>query len=82
MKKNFWNSVWSGNHSYVSKNNTKELPWETYNYDKNLEEFVNQINIKEYDVLELGCGSGYDTLFLSKVAKNVTAIVPANKITV
>ena len=74
MKKIFWDSVWAGGHSYVSKNGTKELPWETYTYDKDLEEFVNQNNIEEYDVLELGCGSGNDTLFLSKKAKNVTAI--------
>ena len=74
MKENFWNSVWAGEILYNGKNNTKELPWEAYTWDKNLEELISQINTKEYNILELGCGSGYDTLFLSKISKSITAI--------
>lgn len=72
--KDFWNSVWSLEVRYSSLNNTKELPWETYTHDKNLEDLVDVLDIKDSRVLELGCGSGYDTFFLSKIAKDITAI--------
>jgi len=72
--KDFWDSAWSLEVEYSSLNNTKELPWDTYTHDKNLKDLVDVLDIKDSSVLELGCGSGYDTLFLSKIAKNVTAI--------
>ncbi len=72
--KDFWNSVWALEVKYPSPNNTKELPWEIYKHDKNLEEVIKSLNTKDFNILELGCGSGYDTSFLSKIAKSITAI--------
>lgn len=73
-KKIFWENIWSFKHDYKSKNNSKELPWETNSHDNNLEELFNFLKIKNGNVLELGCGSGNDSLWFLKNNFNVTAI--------
>jgi SAM-dependent methyltransferase len=78
-KKNAWENIWSLNHIYKSKNNSKELPWEINSYDKNLKEIFSLLEIKKGDVLELGCGSGNDSLWLAKNNFNVTAIDISSK---
>jgi SAM-dependent methyltransferase len=78
-KKNAWENIWSLNHIYKSKNNSKELPWEINSYDKNLKEIFDLLEIKKGDVLELGCGSGNDSLWLAKNNFNVTAIDISSK---
>jgi hypothetical protein len=45
-EKIFWENVWELNHTYVSKNDTKELPWEINTYDKNLKEIINLLNLE------------------------------------
>jgi SAM-dependent methyltransferase len=78
-KKQFWENIWSLNHVYKSKNNSKELPWEINSYDKNLKEIFSLLEIKKGNVLELGCGSGNDSLWLAKNNFNVTAIDISSK---
>ena len=78
-KKQSWENIWSLNHIYKSKNNSKELPWEINSYDNNLKEIFNLLEIKKGDVLELGCGSGNDSLWLAKNNFNVTAIDISSK---
>jgi SAM-dependent methyltransferase len=72
--KKFWENVWDFNYRYISKNNTKELPWDINTYDENLKEIIDLLNLKKGDILELGCGSGNDIKFLSKRGFNVTGI--------
>jgi hypothetical protein len=45
MNKKFWENIWSYNHNYISKNNTKELPWEINTYDKNLKDIINLLGL-------------------------------------
>jgi len=74
MNKETWENVWSFNHSYASKNNTKELPWEINTYDKNLKDAINLLGLKKGNILEIGCGSGNDIKFLSGKGFGVTGI--------
>lgn len=77
--KNLWEQIWHMQNKYSSFNNTSELPWEIYKHDKNLEEMISSTDISNFEILELGCGSGYDTKFLSKKGKNITAIDISSK---
>jgi SAM-dependent methyltransferase len=78
-KKQSWENIWSLNHVYKSKNNSRELPWEINSYDKNLKEILNSLEITKGDILELGCGSGNDSSWLAKNNFNVTAIDISSK---
>jgi len=53
---------------------TGDLPWDTGVVDFHLKRAVKKYNIKPCKVLELGCGTGTNSLWLSKQGCKVTAI--------
>lgn len=62
----FWEDVWSFQHFYKSKNNSKELPWDIYRHDPSLEAVLQSILVETgFKALDIGCGLGYDSKFLA-----------------
>lgn len=53
---------------------TGDLPWDTGEVDFHLKRFVSEHSIKPCRVLELGCGTGTNALWLAKQGYKVTAI--------
>jgi SAM-dependent methyltransferase len=53
---------------------TGDLPWDTGVVDFHLTRILREYNIKPCKVLELGCGSGTNALWLDKQGYKVTAI--------
>ena len=49
----------------------EELPWEIGHHDYNIEEVFEGLS---GDILELGCGSGNDAIWLAQKGFNVTAV--------
>jgi len=53
---------------------TGDLPWDTGIVDFHLKRFIREYKIKPCKVLELGCGTGTNALWLGKQGFKVTAI--------
>ncbi len=53
---------------------TGDLPWDTGNRDKHLEQFISEYSIKPCSVLELGTGTASDAVWLAQKGVNVTAV--------
>ena len=53
---------------------TGDLPWDTNRHDKNLEEIIAQHSIEPCAVLELGCGTGTNAVWLAERGFCVTAL--------
>ncbi len=53
---------------------TGDLPWDTNRHDDNLEKIVAQHSIEPCAVLELGCGTGTNALWLAERGFCVTAL--------
>lgn len=71
----FWDNVWSFEHHYKNKNNSKELPWDIYTHDPELEKVLKNISIEKNDkALDIGCGLGYDSVYLASKGLKVTGI--------
>ena len=51
-----------------------DLPWDTGEHDKNLEQAIKEESILPCPVLELGAGTGSDAVWLAKQGFKVTAI--------
>jgi 2-polyprenyl-3-methyl-5-hydroxy-6-metoxy-1,4-benzoquinol methylase len=70
----YWKNVYRGKVKFASKNNSNVIPWEIKTVDPNLKQLLDSVNLKAGELLELGCGSGYDSVYLSDHGFNVTAI--------
>ena len=53
---------------------TGDLPWDTGEFDFHLKRIIKECGIKPCKVLELGCGTGTNALWLAKKGYKVTAI--------
>ncbi len=51
-----------------------ELPWDSGEHDKNLEEVIKDYSIQPCPVLELGAGTGTDAIWLTKQGFKITAM--------
>ena len=65
----YWKNVHKMNFEGSNK-----MPWEIGEYDINLEKSLKFINLKSGSVLELGCGVGEDSIFLSNFGFEVDGI--------
>ncbi|MBI4010571.1 MAG: class I SAM-dependent methyltransferase [Candidatus Aenigmarchaeota archaeon] len=65
--KESWDQTYR-NHNY------KELPWETANPDKELTRLVNEGKIAKCKVLDIGCGAGTNSIFLSRQGFDVIGV--------
>ncbi len=70
----YWKNVYKGKVKFASKNNSDVIPWEIKTVDPNLKQFLDSIDLNTGELLELGSGSGYDSVYLADRGFNVTAI--------
>ena len=77
--KEYWSEVWEYKKTFKSKYPTNELPWDIKSYDFNLKNILETYEISKGLALDIGCGSGYDTDYLSKKGFNVIGIDIAKK---
>ena len=70
----YWNSVWKNKIKFNSIYETNNLPWDIKSVDNNLISALEFLNLTNGNLLELGCGSGYDSNYLGQNGFNVTAI--------
>ena len=70
----YWKNVYRGKVKFASKNNSDVIPWEIKTVDPNLKQFLDSIDLNTGKLLELGSGSGYDSVYLADHGFNVTAI--------
>lgn len=77
--KKYWSDVWEYKKLFHSKKPTNNLPWDIHSYDLNLKYTLETYKIPKGAALDIGCGSGYDTAYLSKKGFNVIGIDIAPK---
>lgn len=70
----YWKDVHKNKIKFLSKTDTTILPWDIKTFDKNLKDVLDLFDLHTGKVLELGCGTGYDSKFLCERGFNVTAI--------
>ena len=70
----YWKNVYRGKVKFASKNNSDVIPWEIKTVDPNLKQFLDSIDLNTGKLLELGSGSGYDSVYLADHGFDVTAI--------
>lgn len=70
----YWKDVYKNKIKFASKKDDTVIPWDIKDVDPNLVEILDQFNLYKGKLLELGCGTGYDSKYLSKRGFDVTAI--------
>ena len=70
----YWKDVYKKKNKFASKKNGYEIPWDIKTFDPNLKELLDTFNLNNGELLELGCGTGYDSNYLYTRGFNVTAI--------
>ena len=70
--KEYWKNIHE--RKFISKNNSNNLPWDIEQPDPNLKWIIDFINLSNKNILEVGCGSGNDAIYLSNNGFEVDAI--------
>jgi SAM-dependent methyltransferase len=70
----YWKDVYKNKIRFASKNDSSVIPWDIKTVDLNLKKLLEDLDLNKGDLLELGCGTGYDARYLSEKGFNVTAI--------
>lgn len=70
----YWKDVYKNKVKFASKKDGTVIPWEINTVDPNLKHFLENSNLHTGNLLELGCGSGYDSAYLADYGFDVTAI--------
>jgi SAM-dependent methyltransferase len=70
----YWKDVYKNKIKFVSTKDATAIPWDIKDVDPNLKEILDSFNLFNGDLLELGCGTGYDANYLSKRGFKVEAI--------
>jgi len=70
----YWKDVYKNKFKFASKTGVSVLPWDIKTFDLNLKEILDIFNLKNGKLLELGCGTGYDSEYLVRRGFDVTAI--------
>lgn len=70
----YWKDVYKNKFRFASKKNGAVIPWDIKRFDPNLQQILDTYNLNQGDLLELGCGTGYDSAFLQTRGFNVSAI--------
>jgi len=70
----YWKDVYKNKVKFASKKDGTVIPWEINTVDPNLKQFLEDSNLCTGNLLELGCGSGYDSAYLADYGFDVTAI--------
>ena len=70
----YWNNVYQNKVKFVSNGNDADIPWDIKQPDPNLCELFNFGNKQQGKVLEIGCGSGFDSKYLASLGFDVIAI--------
>lgn len=70
----YWKDVYKNKIKFASKKDSTVIPWDIKDVDPSLVEILDQFNLTNGELLELGCGTGYDSNYLARRGFNVTAI--------
>lgn len=70
----YWKNVWKNKVEFLATTKTKSLPWDIKTHDTNLKECLDYLNLSKGNLLEIGCGSGFDANYLANRGFNVTAL--------
>jgi SAM-dependent methyltransferase len=70
----YWKDVYKNKVKFASKKDGTVIPWEINTVDPNLKQYLESGDLHAGTLLELGCGSGYDSAYLSNNGFIVTAI--------
>lgn len=70
----YWKDVYQNKFTFASKKNGAIIPWDIKTVDANLKDLIQEFNFNAGNLLEIGCGTGYDSNYLQKKGFEVTAI--------
>lgn len=70
----YWKDVYRNKIKFASKKDNTVIPWDIKTFDPNLPEVVKSLNLKNGKLLEIGCGTGFDSNYFYKNGFDVTAI--------
>lgn len=70
----YWSNVYQGKVKFASKNASTVIPWEIKTVDPSIKKLIESMNITPGNLLEIGCGTGYDSVYFASLGFNVTAI--------
>lgn len=70
----YWKDVYKGKIKFVSQKDTSVIPWDINSVDPNLPKILDRFDLRSGNLLELGCGTGFDARYLHDRGFKVTAL--------